>query len=333
MKTGSIYRIFLSLRQLIKKCYHHHMKKSAYDYNKVAIVGTGKVGLTGAYALLLKGIADEIVLVGRDKAKIIGEKLDFEHGMTFLQPTRILATDDYADLVDSDVVVVTAGAAQKPGETRLDLAQNNLAIIESIIPKVVAAAPRAIIIIVSNPCDVLTYRAYQVANLPKGQIFGSGTCLDTARFRFHLGEMLHINSRSVHAYIIGEHGDSSFPLITSANIGGQKLSEFKNINNDRIQAAYLAARDAAYKIINAKGATFYAIGTVIAKLVETVLRDGKTVLPVSVPLHNYYGHSGVALSVPCVVGRNGIEEILRPDFSLGEEKMFARSVEAVKEYL
>lgn len=309
------------------------MSDFIYDNNKVAIVGTGKVGLTGAYALLLDGTANEIILHGRDRNKILGEKLDLEHGMSFLHPTKIVATDDYADLAEADVVVITAGAAQKPGDTRLDLANNNIAIVEDIIPKVISAAPQAIIVLVSNPVDVLTYKAYQLANLPKGQIFGSGTTLDTSRFRFHLGEYLKINPRSVHTYVLGEHGDSSFPFLSGANIGGQKLTEFKHLTPDKIQKAYENARDAAYKIIESKGATFYAIGVVIANIVRTILRDSKTVLPVSIPLHNYHGHSGVALSVPCVVGRNGVEEILKLDLSEEEQAKFAHSVEEVKKYL
>ena len=308
-------------------------KKTIHDKDKVAIIGTGKVGLTGAYALLLNGVADELVLLGRDKQKILGEKLDLEHGMTFLQSTKITITDDYADIADSDVVVITAGAAQKPGDTRLDLAQNNIAIIDDIIPRIIKVAPKAIIILVSNPVDVLTYRAYVKAGLPKGQIFGSGTSLDTSRFRFHLSEYIKVNPRSIHTYVLGEHGDSSFPYLSGANIGGQKLEEFRNLTPERVQKAYENARDAAAKIIEAKGATFYAIGVVISNLVRSVLRDSKSVLPVSIPLHNYHGHSGVALSVPCVVGRQGVEEILNLDFDATERKQLAKSVEQIKQYV
>ncbi|MCL2110249.1 L-lactate dehydrogenase [Microgenomates group bacterium] len=309
------------------------MSKKKFDNNKVAIIGTGKVGMTGAYALLLQGVANEILLIGRDKQKILGEKLDLEHGMTFLSPTTIMVSDDYAQLAGSDVVVVTAGAPQEDAETRLDLAAKNIAIIEDITKQIVKYAPDAIVIVVSNPVDVLTYKAYLKAGFPKGQIFGSGTVLDTSRFRFHLGQYLRVNPRSVHTYVLGEHGDSSLPFLSGANVGGQKLTEFPNLTEEKIQAAYEAARDAAYHIIRAKGATYYAIGVMIAQLVDSVLRDAKSVLPVSIPLHNYHGHSGISLSVPCLIGRSGVEKIFNLEFSRREESMFAESVETVKKYL
>jgi L-lactate dehydrogenase len=266
-------------------------------------------------------------------SELIGEELDLEHGMSFLPFSKITATTNYADLANSDVVIVTAGAAQKPGETRLDLAAKNIAIIESVIPEVVKYAPEAIIVIVSNPVDVLTYKAYQIAGLPKGRIFGSGTTLDTARFRFHLSEFLQVNPQSIHAYILGEHGDSSFPAISSASVGGQPLMSMSNFSEERAWKAYEKARSAAYKIIAAKGATYYGIGTVVSHIVSKILHDARSVLPVSIPLHQYYGFSGVAASVPCIIGRNGVAETLEIKLDWEEKRRFEKSVTTLKQYL
>ena len=301
--------------------------------NKVSIIGCGKVGMTAAYSLLHKGDVDELVLVGRQKEALIGEELDLEHGLSFLSTATITATDDYADIAESDIIIYTAGAAQKPGETRLDLTNKNVAILEEIIPKVVRHAPDAVILIVANPVDILTYKAYLKAGLPKGKIFGSGTTLDTARFRFHLSEFLNVHPRSVHAYVLGEHGDHSFPTLSSANIGGQNLKDFPNFTEERALKAYQRARNAAYKIIESKGATYYAIGADISSIVSTVLKNKRSVLAVSIPLHNYYGLNGVALSVPCVVGRNGVEQVLKANLSNHELKLLNRAAEALKQFL
>jgi len=304
-----------------------------YDSNKVAIVGCGKVGMSAAFSLIHGGVVNDLVLYGRDKKEVIGEQLDLEHGMSFLPHTRVIATDDYQDLENSDVVVITAGAAQKPGETRLDLTAKNVAILESILPEVTKYAPDAIVLLVSNPVDVLTYKAYLMANWPKGRIFGSGTTLDTARFRYHLAEFLKVNPRSIHAYILGEHGDSSFPAISNATLGGQPLMTLDSFSEDRARSAFEKAKNAAYKIIDSKGATYYGIAAVISHIVKQILLDTKSVLPLSIPLHNYYGHSGVALSVPCVIGRGGVERSLEIRLDWEEKQKLEKSVNTVKQYL
>lgn len=301
--------------------------------NKVAIIGCGRVGMSAAYSIIHAGVVQELILFGRHKADLLGEQLDLEHGLSFLSNCNIHAEEDYAALANTDVVVITAGAAQSPGETRLDLAAKNVSILSGIIPQVVKHAPQAVILIVSNPVDILTYKAYQLAGLPKGRIFGSGTVLDTARFRFHLSEFLHVSPRSIHAYVLGEHGDSSFAAVSGATVGGQVLGEFPGFSEARINTAYQNARDAAYKIIESKGATYYGIGAVISHIVKTILSDAKTVLPVSVPLHNYFGHSGVALSVPCIVGRSGVESILQPKLDWEEKQKLEKSVKTLKSYL
>lgn len=314
------------------------MKKNhTYDNNKVSIIGCGKVGMTAAFTILLKGLVNELVLHGRSRDSLIGEELDLEHGLSFLSHTKIKSTEHYEDIADSDIVIITAGAAQKPGDTRLDLAEKNIKIMESIIPKVVKYAPESVILIVSNPVDILTYKAYllagQLAGFPKGRIFGSGTTLDTSRFRFHLSEFLDVNPSSIHAYILGEHGDSSFPTISGANLGGQPLESIPGFSKEKALAAYQKTRDAAYRIIASKGATYYAIGVSISYIVENILRDTKKVLPVSIPLHGYYGHHGVALSVPCVIGRSGVEKILEIKLDWEEKQKLDKSVRTLKKYL
>lgn len=300
---------------------------------RVAIIGMGNVGATAAYAILLQGAANSLVLYARDKSKALGEKLDLEHGLSFMEKSEIIATDNFADLRDCSVVVITSGIAQKPGQTRLDLVQSNLKIIEDIIPQIVIHAPAAIIVLVSNPVDVLTFRAAQIAKLPPGQVFGSGTMLDTARFRFHLAESLNLNPRSIHAYILGEHGDSSFPVLSSATIGGQPLSTYPGYSEEKALSIYKDVQMAAQNIIAAKGSTYYAIGVVISQLVKTILQDNRSVLPVSVPLTNYYGVSDISLSVPCIVGAKGVEQILTPPLSASEQQQLRHSAEVLQTYL
>lgn len=303
---------------------------------KVSIIGLGHVGATAAFSMLLDGTPSELVLLARDKNKAIGEKLDLEHALPFLNYTRIIATDNYEDIQGSNLVVITAGAAQKPGQTRLDLIDMNIKIIDEIMPKILNNAPNATILIIANPVDVLTYRANQIAGTSENEqgtrIFGSGTMLDTARFRYHLSESLGVNSRSIHAYVLGEHGDTSFPVYFNATIGGQKLVDFPGFSEEKVKEAYQLARNAAYSIIEAKGATYYAIGVVATKIMRSIYSDARTVMPVSIPLHNYHGHSGVSLSVPCIIGDRGVEQVLNIDLSPEEEKNLEKSAKTLKEY-
>ncbi len=289
--------------------------------------------MTAAYSMLHHGGIDELMLVGRDKERLIGEELDLEHGMSFLHPVTVQSTDDYKDIAGSDVIVITAGAAQKPGETRLELTAKNTKIIEDIMEKVVTHAPESIVLIVSNPVDVLTYRAYRVAGWPKGRIFGSGTTLDTARFRFHLSEFLKVHPKSIHAYILGEHGDHSFPAISGATVGGQPLSAFPEFSEEKARKAYELARTAAYRIIQSKGSTYYAIGVVVSHIVSAILNDTQSVLPVSIPLHNYLGISGIALSVPCIVGKHGVSQTLQTKLNWEEKQQLEKAAETLKQYL
>lgn len=300
---------------------------------KVAVVGCGQVGMTAAYAMMLSGTPTEIVLVDRNKDKAIGEKLDLEHALSLLDTyVNIVGTDNYEDLVGANLIVYTAGVSQKPGQTRLDLIEVNKKILEEILPKIITNAPEANILMVANPVDILTYYANKLYPNSGGKIFGSGTMLDTARFRFHLSEILKINPHSIHTYILGEHGDSSFPVYANTTVGGQKLLDVPELSKEKIDEAYEKTRTAAYKIIESKGATYYAIGVVVMKIMQAIFSDARTVYPLSVPLNDYLGISGVAMSVPCVLGEHGVAEVLNIDLSETEKSNFLKSANILNEY-
>jgi len=297
-------------------------------------VGTGQVGTSFAYALMNRGIADEMVLVDSNAEKAVGEMMDFNHGLSFVKPMKI-SSGEYQHLAGSKVVIIAAGASQRPGETRLDLLARNAAIFRSIIPNVVKHNPDGIILIATNPVDILTYTSLDASGLPYSKVIGSGTILDTSRFRFLLGQYYGVDTRSVHAYIIGEHGDSEIPLWSLANIGGVRLQEFaplraKTYDQEEMNKLFISVRDAAYEIIKRKGATFYAIGLGLLSIVEAILGDFRSVLSVSTLMMGQYGVRDICLSLPCVVGANGIEEILMLNLSKEEEDGFRASAEKLK---
>ncbi len=298
---------------------------------KVSIIGGGHVGMSAAFAMLLKNTASELVLFDRDTERMRGEQLEFQHSLTFLGTTKIVAAESLSDLKNSDVIVFTAGRAQLPGESRLNLVKNNLEVIKAILPGAINVSPNSVIIMITNPVDILTYQASKFLKLDKGKVFGSGTSLDSARFRFHLSEFLGINPKNIHTYVLGEHGDSSFPTISHADVGGQPISTMKGLSLEKIKKAFLKTKSAASTIIAAKGSTYYAIGVVINQLVDAVLRDTKRVYPVSIPLTGQYGYRDVAISVPCVIGKNGVEKILEVPLSKEEKKMMDKSVKILKE--
>jgi L-lactate dehydrogenase len=298
---------------------------------KVSIVGVGKVGATAAYAMCLDGTVTDLVLLAHHKETAEAEKLDLEHALSFLQHVEITATDNYETISGSELIVITAGAAQEPGQSRLDLLKENLKLFTEMIPKIYAASPDSIVLIVTNPVDILTYHSSQLAPFKSGQLFGSGTMLDTARFRFYLSEMFGVNPRSIHAYVLGEHGDHSFPVLSSAHISGLLLSQFPRYSEEKIADAFTKTQQAAYKIINAKGATFYAIATVVMKLAKAIYSDAKSILPVSIPLKDVYGVSGMALSIPCVIGHQGVEQAIPVPLSVEETKQFTQAADALKE--
>lgn len=303
--------------------------------NKVGIVGTGMVGASFAYALMQRSLANEIVLIDANRGRAEAEAMDLNHGLPFVRPMRINA-GDYSDLASAAVTVVTAGAAQKPGETRLQLLERNVAIFQAIIPEIVKHNPDGIILIASNPVDLTTYLSLQISGLPPTQVFGSGTLLDTARFRYLLGDRYSVDPRSVHAYIVGEHGDSELPLWSLANIAGVRLHDFRAANGVGYDAAALQqlferTRDAAYSIIERKGATYYAIGLGLLTIVEAILRDQHTVLTVSSLMSGQYGVNDICISLPTIVGARGIEEVLNLSLSAEEEDAFRRSAQTLQQ--
>jgi L-lactate dehydrogenase len=301
---------------------------------KVGVVGTGMVGASFAYALMQSGLASELVLVDRDQGRAEGEAMDLNHGLPFLRAMRISA-GDYPALAGAAVVVVCAGANQKPGETRLDLLAKNLGVFRDVIPRIVAAAPEAVIVIATNPVDILTQVSADLAGLPPGRVLGSGTTLDSARFRFNIATHLGIDPRSVHAMIIAEHGDTAVPAWSLANVAGVNLAKYAG---DRLPAAlrediFTRTRDAAYEIIRRKGSTYYAIGIALLTIVEAVLRDQHSVLTVTSPLRGVMGVQGMALALPTVVGARGAEHIIAPPLNEAESAGFAASASALKERL
>ncbi|HTY35821.1 MAG TPA: L-lactate dehydrogenase [Bacteroidota bacterium] len=305
--------------------------------SKIGVVGTGLVGSSFVYATMIRELATEIVLVDLDNEKAIGEMMDFNHGLSFSKPVKIYA-GGYADLSGANVVVIAAGASQRPGETRLDLLARNVRIFRSIVPEVVRHNPHGIIVIATNPVDILTYISLKESQLPSSNVIGSGTILDTSRFRFLLGQYYGVDARSVHAYIIGEHGDSEIPLWSLANIGGVRLQEFAPLKNKEyaqgdMDNLFAGVRDAAYEIIKRKGATYYAIGLGLVAIVETILGNYRSVLSVSTLMTGQYGVTDMCLSLPCVVGANGVEEILKLNLSKEEEDGFRRSAEKLKQTL
>jgi L-lactate dehydrogenase len=308
--------------------------ESANSPARVAVVGMGNVGATFAYALLLSGLAAEIVLIDLNRAKAEGEAMDLSHTVPFTHPTRIWA-GDYRDCNGAAVTVVTAGAAQHPGETRLDLVKRNAEIFSNIIPEIARNNPNGIILIATNPVDVLTYFSLKLSGLSPKRVFGSGTILDTARFRQLLSEYFDVDPRSVHAHIIGEHGDSEVPVWSLANIAGMRLADFSRaagVPYDKFQMdeIFKQTRDAAYHIIERKGATYYAVAAGLMRIVEAILRDQHTILSASSLVTDYYGISDLCLSLPTIVDHGGIAKILHLELDQIEEARLRNSAEVLK---
>jgi L-lactate dehydrogenase len=296
---------------------------------RIAIVGAGAVGSTLAYALMVRGQADEIVLTDINRAKAEGEAMDLGHGLPFVRPVEVHA-GDYADCAHADVTIITAGAASRPGETRLDLAGKNAAIFRQIIPEIARHNLEGILLVVTNPVDVLTYLTLKLAGRPASKVIGSGTVLDSARFRYLLARHCGVDPRNVHAHVIGEHGDSEVPVWSLANIAGVRLTEYclicgRGCTLAQQEEISSQVRKAAYEVIQRKGATFYAIGLATASIVESILRDQRSVLPVSSLLQGQYGLRDVCLSLPAVVGRAGVIELLEIPLDEGELEELRRS--------
>lgn len=298
---------------------------------KISIIGCGSVGATTAYTLLLQGLVHDLTLIDREGARAEGIMLDLEHSLSFTAAAHLRASDKMSDCKNSDIVIITAGARQKEGETRLDLCSRNKAVFSEIIPQIAAAAPNAIIIVVTNPVDVLTFHTIKISGFPWQRVIGTGTLLDTARFQFHLSEKLNINPQSISAYVMGEHGDTSFPVLSSANVMGEPLSGINGFSEQVAQECYEATRTAAYRIIHDVGYTCYSIATAIGHIVRAITQDSKEVMVVSTQLNDYYGHSEVCLSLPCVIGKAGIIKQIEVPLNEEEKKKLQHSVETVKQ--
>lgn len=298
------------------------------NLQKCAVIGCGAVGATTAYTLLGSGLFSELVLLDIDQQKAEGEAMDIAHGVPFVRPVNVYA-GDYPDLADAGIVIITAGAAQAPGETRIDLVRKNVKIFRSIVPQIVRYNQDTILLVVANPVDILTYVTLKLSGFPASRVIGSGTVLDTARFKYLLGEHLEVDPRNIHAFIIGEHGDTELPVWSSANVSGIDLEDFckvcgKCADMAGLHGIYEEVKNSAYRIIERKGATNYAIAKAVRRITEAIVRDENSVLPVSGLADGHYGLHDLCLGLPAIVGREGIKRIL--DFPLDE--MERRALEA-----
>lgn len=301
---------------------------------KCAVIGCGNVGATTAYSLMLSGLFNEIVLLDIDKKRAKGEAEDIAHGIPFNSPVEIYA-GDYSDIEDAGIIIITAGVSQKAGETRIDLVQRNTKVFSSIIDQITSTKFDGIILVVTNPVDILTYVTIALSKFDPRRVLGSGTVLDTARLKQLMGNKFGVDARNIHTFIIGEHGDSELPVWSSANVSGIDIDSYCencmcNSNITALQSTFESVRDAAYSIIEAKGATYYAIAEAVKRIVTAIVRDERTILPVSTLLTGQYGISDVCLGIPCVVGKNGIEEILEIPLDESEKKSIIRSANALQ---
>jgi L-lactate dehydrogenase len=308
---------------------------SAIENSKLAVIGAGAVGTSLAYAALIRRSAREIAIYDVNRARVEAEVLDLAHGTQFTGSSSVIGGDDLGVINGANVVVITAGAKQKHWQSRLDLAKGNVEILRDLMPRLVERAPDAVYVIVTNPCDVLTVAAREFGGLAASHVFSSGTVLDSSRLRWLLASKLGVATSSVHALIVGEHGDSEFPLWSQAGIGPVPLSQWAlsgrgPLDERELEAIAEDVKTAAYRVIEGKGATNYAIGLAGARIVEAVLHDENAVLPVSSVLDGYRGVSAVALSVPSVVGSAGVSRVVEVAFSPKEQAQFERSAETVQ---
>lgn len=307
------------------------------NIQKAAIIGCGFVGSSTAFTLMQGGLFSELILIDADEARAEGEAMDLSHGLPFAKPMTIRA-GKYEDLADCAMIIITAGAGQRPGETRLDLVHKNVAIFKSIIPQITRYNQDAILLVVSNPVDILTYVAWKLSGFQANRVLGSGTVLDTARLKYLLGEHLSVDSRSVHAVIIGEHGDSELAVWSGASVSGVPLDHFCELRGHFDHAAadnrlYQEVRDSAYEIISRKGATYYGVAMAVSRIATCIVRDEHSVLPVSNLVSGLYGMSGLYLSLPAVIGRQGVETPLDIPLALEEQEKLLRSAQTLQEVI
>ncbi|OKL47526.1 L-lactate dehydrogenase [Boudabousia liubingyangii] len=306
------------------------------ERSKIAIIGAGAVGATLAYACVIAGHASEVVLYDINKAKVEAEALDIAHGIQFTPMSSVSGSDDIEICRDADVVIITAGAKQKPGQSRLDLAGATVGLMEKILPNVLKVAPDAIYILVTNPVDVVTYASLKISGLPPNQMFGSGTVLDTARLRYLVSRETGVAVQNVHAYVAGEHGDSEVPLWSSAEVGNVPLKHWGPTLDGGLFDAALRERirtdvvQSAYRIIDGKGATNYAVGLAVTNIIGAVMRDEQRVLTISTLLNDWEGISDVCMAAPTIVGRNGAGRVLTPPITLSEREGLTESANRLR---
>lgn len=299
--------------------------------NRVALIGTGFVGSSYAFALLNQGVTEELVLIDLNKEKSEGDAMDLNHGLAFAPTRTKIWYGEYEDCKNADVVVLCAGANQKPGETRLDLVAKNLKIFKSIVDRVMISGFDGIFIVATNPVDILSYAVWKYSGLHHSRVIGSGTILDTARFRYLLGEHFGVDTRNVHAYIIGEHGDTELPVWSHADIGGSPILDSVASDKDKLDEIFVNVRDAAYQIINRKGATYYGIAMGLVRLTKAILHNESSILTVSCYLNGEYDQRDVFIGVPAVVGSDGIKKVVELKLNETENQQFAHSANVLKE--
>ena len=303
---------------------------------KCAVIGCGFVGASIVFSLIQEEMFSELVLIDINQTKAEGEAMDLSHGLPFVHPMKIYA-GTYADLADCFLIIITAGAGQRPGETRLELVRKNVEIFRDMIPQITAVTQDARLLIVSNPVDVMTYAAWKLSGYPPEHVIGSGTVLDTARLKYLLGAHLGVDSRSVHAFIIGEHGDSELAVWSSANISGVDLDSFCDIcgacDGETLHRLYEDVRTSAYKVIEKKGATYYAIALAVTRIARAIVREEHSVLPVSAYVNGHYGVSDVYFGVPSIVGAEGVEKVLDIPLDGSEQQQLEHLVQTLKDVI
>ncbi len=309
-------------------------ERKMVNKQKCAVIGCGFVGSTIAYTLMSRGLFSEMVLIDANEKKAFGESMDLNHGLPFLSP-MLIKSGDYSDISDAYIVIIAAGTGQKPGETRIELVSRNTQIFKSIIPKITEVNRECILLVVTNPVDILTYVTLRISGFPANRVIGSGTVLDTGRLKYLVGEHLGVDSRNVHSFIIGEHGDSELAVWSSANVSGIDLDDYCRITGRKydaqtLESMYEQVRDSAYKIIEGKGATYYAVAQATLRIVKSIVKNQKSVLPVSSLVDGHYGLEGMCMGLPAIVGENGVSALLEIPLNEDESQRLSNSAKVLK---
>ena len=316
---------------MFKDCLH------CKNTRKVAVIGCGFVGAACSFSIMQSGLFSEIVLIDSDKAKAEGEALDISHGVPFAKPVKIHA-GEYKDIQDASLVIITAGANQKPGETRLDLVKKNISIFKTIIPEIKKQKFNGILLIVANPVDILTTVALKLSGYPENKVIGSGTVLDTARLKYELGSHLNVDPRSVHAFIIGEHGDSEIAAWSSANVSGIPLNKFCEMrghfnHEEAMKKIAKNVKNSAYEIIEKKRATYYGVAMAVKRICEAIIRDEKSILPISSSMNGEFGINNISLSMPAIIGKDGVETLVPIQLNEDEIQKLQKTAKTLQEIL